>query len=214
MKRSIVNVDDKRYLMDSLTGEILNEVPDDAQAILIRKHLLRQEAFVLGIQKSLVELAQKKLKPTTWRYLILLIATMDFENLVKMTPARAAEILGVSRQHIYLCKVELKKKGLLLEHKNQYGFPSEIVCPEVFWRGTVKRQSEVLSKLVLNSFACSTETETMGERKYNCKCPCGSDLHSDSSDDLEQFLEQHDHCNDFDFEQFNAASVDKQLGIE
>lgn len=208
MKRSIVNVDEKQFLLDNESGEVLQEVPDDAFLVMTRTRDQRRESFALGMQADLIELAQKRLKPTAWRYLMLLIGTMDFENKIIMGHSRAAEILGVSRQHVYLCRKELESQGLVIKSKNQYGFEFWIVSPNVFWRGNVKRQANALQNVLQMSAPGPSQVAIKVKPTVNAKCTCGATFEGMSSDKLDDWLISHDDCENFDFEKIADGNLE------
>lgn len=208
MKRSIVNVDDKQFLLDNESGEVLTEVPEDAIFVMSRARDQRRESFVLGMQADMIELAQQKLKPTEWRYLVLLIGTMDFENKILMGHTRAAEILNVSKQHIYCCAKALREKGLVVYSKNQYGFVTQVVSPNIFWRGNVKRQANAVMNTLQMPAPGPCQVSVKPKANINAKCTCGATFEGTSSDLLDDWLASHDDCENFDFEKIASGNLE------
>jgi hypothetical protein len=124
---------DRVALFDTESGEVL-----DASSLIYIPKKARIGGFFMGIQHEFEFLAQKKLNGSSLNVLLYLMAKMDYENDVRVSPKQISEKLNMDLSWVYKALRTLKDEGLL----DEPGYASLRVNINLAWKGKVSNMKK------------------------------------------------------------------------
>lgn len=145
--RSIVNVDDKCFLVDLSTGDVEGEVGETGSLVWVQNRVKRKEPFVIVVQKDLYQISKLGLRGGVLSVLLYLISVLQYNNYILVNQSRVAEALGMSKSQVCGIFKTLIEKGLITKKITRTLSGSYVLNPLVAWRGSydslIKASKEV-----------------------------------------------------------------------
>ena len=145
--RSIVNVEDKRYLVDLSSGDVLGEVGDTGTLVYVSNKVKRKEPFVIIMQTDLEAVSKLKLRGSVLTVLLYLISVLQYENYILVNQARVATELGLTKSQVCGIFKTLLARGIISRKVNRTLAGAYILNPKIAWRGSfdslIKASKEV-----------------------------------------------------------------------
>jgi hypothetical protein len=119
---------------DEETGEILGGFV----AYIAPKRTNGFDRWLAMAQNPLVMIAQSDLDGADMKVLLMLMAKIDFENLIVLNQAELAREINMNRQHVQRSIKRLIKMGVLLEGQKVGTSRSYRLNPNYGWKGSAK----------------------------------------------------------------------------
>lgn len=143
IKKNLVQV-------DPATGEVQEGL---TVLVPVRKRL--KDDFSMLTTEGLIKLAvEADLKGEDWKVLAVYLGSMDFENIIEISQKDVAEILGMSKQHVYRSTKKLLEKAILFEDSKKGRSKVYRLSTLYGWKGRI---TKTYSDLYENDAKLTTE---------------------------------------------------------
>lgn len=127
--------------VDADTGEMLDYVP---MLVLQKRRNGFKEGWLAMAQTALEQLATSDLRGEDLRVLMLLMARLDFDNLIQVPQVEIADKLGMHKQHVNRSIQRLVELGCLLQGPRVGRSRTYRLNPNFGWKGSAKSHHEAL----------------------------------------------------------------------
>lgn len=134
-------------LTDARTGEKLDSEFQLALILPKRENGFKTRWLAVA-QDPLMEIVtqNKEFGAESLRVLLVLIGTLDFDNLIIINQSEMARKLHMKPQNFHRAIKKLIKYGIILEGDKVFGHKRYRLNPLFGWKGSSKRHKEVLRK--------------------------------------------------------------------
>lgn len=168
MKRYIVNIDDKSFMVDEASGEAVQINPDQHIAVVMKRKQKRRGSFIIASSENLFGLAKLNLPGEAWKVLIAVLAGMEFENVLLRSHADLADQVGITKQQFSRSLKRLLDEGIVYWDFTK-GKKLLVVDPSIAFKGSVENQSRRITEKLKGEI----NPEDPSNQEPPLKRPCG-----------------------------------------
>ena len=116
-----------------------------------RKNGFQETGWIAMNQQALSFIAQSDLTGNDLKVLFQLLTILDFENLIQVSQAEVALVLGMNKQHVSRSIKNLVELGVIHEGPKIGRSKSYRLDPEFGWKGSAKLHKEALKQKMKKS---------------------------------------------------------------
>ena len=150
-KRELLEIDDKRFIVDPITGEATEVSKKDGQIIYIATRKKLSVPFVIFEQRSLSELSTSGLSALEYKVFIFILSHLEYENVFPFRQDFISDELKHDRPSISRAISGLLQAGVLID----FGFDGRTdnlrANPLLVWKGDHQKRTKLIKYLIENN---------------------------------------------------------------